>query len=141
MRSVIYISRSRIEELDRTRVLDDLQAELMARSSTLDITGLLVATPDFFVERLDGPAKNVDAVMASILADQRYHDVRIVHQEDIIVSRFKNWRMLRLGGDSAGTSGIADVIATAHERGDPLAVRRLERLIDVLADGHAGAKV
>lgn len=141
MRSVIYISRSRIEALDRARVLDNLQAESMARNSALDITGVLVATPDFFVARLEGPAKNVDAVMASILADQRHHDVRIVQQGDIVASRFKSWRILRLCGDSAGTGGIADVIAAAYECGDPFAVRRLERLIDAIADGHVGVKV
>lgn len=141
MRSVTYISRSRIEAFDSARTLDDLQAVSMARNSALDITGALVATPDFFVERFEGPAKNVDAVMASTLADQRHHDVRIVQQRDIGASQFKSWRILRLGGDSAGTGGIAEVIAAAHERGDPFAVRRLERLIDALADGHVGVNV
>ena len=141
MRSVIYVSRPRIEPFGRARVLDDLQAISMARNSALDITGVLVVTPGFFAERLEGPADSVDAVMASILADQRHHDLRIVQQGDIPASRFHNWRMLRFNGESAGEGGIADVIATAHERGDPVAVRRLERLIDVLADGHAGVKV
>lgn len=140
MRSVIYVSRPRIEPTDRAQILDDLQAVSIARNSSLDITGILIATSGFFAEHLEGPADSVDAVMASIVADPRHHDLRIVQQKDIAASRFYNWRMLRFEEARAGESGIADVIAAAYNRGDPPAVRRLERLIDALADGRGGPK-
>lgn len=112
----------------------------MARNSSLGITGALVVTPEFFAERLEGPEKSVKSVMASVHADPRHHDLRIVGQTDIALPRFHNWRMLRFNGESAGEGGIADVIAAAHDQADPSSVRRLERLIDALADGRAELK-
>lgn len=141
MRSVTYVSRHRIEPPERERIFGDLQTESMARNSRLNITGVLIVTPDLFAGRLEGPADNVDAVMASILADPRHHDVRMVQESDNGPSRSHNWRMRRYSGESAGEGGIAAVIAAAHAGGDPFVLRRLERLIDALADSHASVKI
>lgn len=107
----------------------------------LDITGVLLVTPEYFAEQLEGPLNSVEEVMTSIRLDERHQDLRIVQQVEILTARFSNWRMLRFNGESAGEGGIAEIIATAHLRCDPFSARRLERLITTVADGRAGARM
>ncbi|WP_197063653.1 BLUF domain-containing protein, partial [Novosphingobium malaysiense] len=55
MISLLYVSRSRILPVHRERMLDDIQAESLARNSQHDITGLLVAASAYFAQLLEGP--------------------------------------------------------------------------------------
>ncbi len=80
MKSLVYISRPLVAMIDREAVLDDIQYVSVARNTTLDITGLLITTQDHFAQLLEGPAKAVESVMASMSA-----------MADVAVRRAKQW--------------------------------------------------
>ncbi|WP_275229759.1 BLUF domain-containing protein [Novosphingobium album (ex Liu et al. 2023)] len=138
---MIYVSRPLIENEDRARVFDDIQAVSIARNSMLEITGLLIATPRFFAQLLEGPARGVDTVMASILADPRHHEVRVVRRSEAAVRRYPLWRMARFDGENFGIEGITPLLAAAHARDDPEAGRRLDRLMAAIAFSRASPRI
>jgi len=133
MLSLIYVSRPQIDAHDRVTVMDNIRAKSMARNATLEITGVLISTADFFVQLLEGPAEAVDAVMAIIVADPRHNDIRIVSRWESEARRFPRWRMARFERENFGSIAVNPLAAAAHKRGDPESVRRLDSLIDSLA--------
>jgi len=133
MLSLIYVSRPQIDAHDRLTIMDDIQAKSMARNATLDITGVLIGTADYFVQLLEGPAEAVDAVMAIILADPRHNDIRIVSRWKSEARRFPLWQMARFDRENFGSIAVNPLAAAAHKCGDPESVRRLDSLIDSLA--------
>jgi len=131
--SLVYISCLSVEPGDRSGVLDDIQAVSIARNTQLDITGLLISTTDFFAQLLEGPGPGVEAVMASILADPRHHDVRIIRRSEVDAPRFPQWRMARFDGEAFGLVGANPLLAACHAGQEPNSSARLDRLIDAIA--------
>jgi hypothetical protein len=128
MISMVYVSRSKIAGIDRRGALDDLMIDSLTRNSTLDITGVLIATPRYFAQVLEGPAQSVDAVMASIARDPRHQDIRVVRRTPVVASRFPNWRMVRFNSENFGVGDIEAIIAGKGDHAATSAARMLDRL-------------
>lgn len=64
-----------------------------ARNAGLGITGFLHREEDMFFQYLEGPAAAVAAVFASIAADPRHDDVRLLGQGPLAVRRLADWSM------------------------------------------------
>jgi hypothetical protein len=141
MLCLTYVSRPLIALADRAQLLADIQAVSAARNSMLDITGLLIASPEFFAQVLEGPIDDVEAVMASILADPRHHDIRIVGRSDVATRRFPRWRMAVFDSANFGSGSISPLLAAAHAQDAPHAVSRLDRLIEAIALNGATSKI
>lgn len=80
----------------RTMLPEDLESILLtARSHNLgaDITGLLILRDDCFIQFLEGPPREIEALMKSIAADDRHHQVRVVLSETTDTRSFADWRM------------------------------------------------
>lgn len=133
MFSLTYISQASIDPRDRATALDDIMTVAVARNTMLDITGLLIISPGHFAQILEGPMLAVETVMASIKADPRHTALRIVRQSSIEKTCFPHWRMARLDSDNFGATTIAPLLMAAHAEGDPKAVDRLDRLIELVA--------
>lgn len=140
MLSLIYVSRPLIQPTDREQYLADIQAVSIARNSTLDITGLLIASPEFFAQVLEGPEEDVAAVMASIFADPRHADLRVVKRSESSTRRFPRWRMACFDSADFSSTAITPLLAAVHAQDDPEALRRLDRLIDAITRNGASAK-
>lgn len=138
MLSLTYVSTPLIPVADRPNVLDDLQAGAIASNSALDITGILLATPLYFAEWLEGPDGNVRAVLERNLADPRHHDLRVIRKSFVEARRIPTWRMVRFEGEYFGDAGITPLLAAAHDEGGRDAARRLDRLFDAIAFNSAG---
>jgi hypothetical protein len=116
-------------------VLTDIQLVSVAKNSALDITGLLIATPNWFAQLLEGPPDNVDQVMVGILADPRHYDVRVVRRMMAMRRRCPRWRLARFDRGIFETRHMEPALASAHADKEKLSLRRLDRLIDrMLAD-------
>ena len=63
------------------------------RNAELAITGVLYCDGAYFVQLLEGRADAVEAVFASILADERHHDVRVVERGPAERRWFTGWHM------------------------------------------------
>lgn len=74
----------------------DLQAILKvarSRNAALGITGVLYCDGAYFVQLLEGPADAVQAVFASIQADPRHTDIRVVERGPAETRWFPSWHM------------------------------------------------
>lgn len=91
----------------------------------LGLTGLLMTSGGLFYQVLEGPAEEVDAVYAAIVADDRHTDVLLLSTEEDVSQRlYPDWSMRTV-----------DLDAAAHVRLFPLkalikAVFELQRLIE-----------
>lgn len=63
------------------------------RNAALGITGVLYSDGAYFVQLLEGPADAVEDVFASILADPRHEDIRVVERGPAERRWFANWHM------------------------------------------------
>lgn len=91
MLKLIYASRAAVPATgeEMLHLLD--QSRL--RNSKLDITGLLLHAHGSFLQQLEGPAEAVEEVFASIEADPRHSELRLVTRETTKVRRFSDWTM------------------------------------------------
>lgn len=136
--SLLYVSLTAVPIAQWEATLSDIQTISTARNAPLDITGLLIATPDCFAQLLEGPSENVDLVMTSILADQRHHDVRIVRRVIADRRRCPLWRLARFDQGTFEATYIRPALERAHRGTGTEALVPLDRLIDqILLGGPA----
>ena len=72
--SLLYVSR-------RPATTDDIAAIVQvsrAGNASLDVTGALVASRNWFAQILEGPGDSIDELMASISCDERHSDMDIL---------------------------------------------------------------
>lgn len=74
-------------------LLDDILAQSRRNNARLGITGLLCATPDVFVQVIEGGRDEVSTLLSAILRDPRHRDVRLLSYEEIAERQFGNWTM------------------------------------------------
>lgn len=83
-------------------------AQILERSlinnARLQITGVLAFDAGRFVQILEGPGKNVDPMLSTILTDRRHNDVCLMSRQPVNARSFGSWAMAFAGGgSSAGT--------------------------------------
>ena len=86
--SLLYVSRSTIEATGAEGAVADIVEKAHRSSPKSGLTGALVFTGANFAQILEGPAKAVDWMMASIITDRRHKDSIIADQSLIIERRF-----------------------------------------------------
>jgi len=91
--ALIYASHSLLDPPGNAGQLEDIRSVSLARNSTIELTGFLIATPMLFTQYLEGEQAALDAVMASIRADPRHCDLREVALPAIEHRRCPAWRM------------------------------------------------
>ncbi|MCC5450135.1 BLUF domain-containing protein [Rheinheimera sp. UJ51] len=66
------------------------------------ITGLLLATEQHFLQLLEGPKRDVELTYARIQRDKRHHHVRLIFKHGVTERQFPEWHMgLRRSFDQA----------------------------------------
>lgn len=135
MLSLLYVSCCTVPASQWPAALIDIHSVSIANNSAHDITGLLIATPDWFAQLLEGPPENVDRAMMSILADPRHLDVRIVRREMIGQRRDPLWRLARFDRGAFEATHVGPAIECAHANRGDVPLRALDRLIDKILTG------
>ena len=132
MLSLLYISRCAIPGRQWEIGLSDIQSASAAGNSASDITGLLIATPDWLAEILEGPEKNVELMMMGILAGSHHFDIRIVRRLMIHRRRFPSWRLARFDHGAFEAAHVRPALERAHRGAGERPLLMLDRLIDRL---------
>lgn len=92
--SVLYLSRSLLPSSGGEDNWLAIQDVSLTRNSDLGLTGLLIVTPDYFTQFLEGEKSSIECVMASIRADPRHTDI---FETDTTAKfptvQFPTWRM------------------------------------------------
>lgn len=95
--TLVYVSRSTLSlNGDAAEVMDIVQVA-NARNALLGVTGALVYTELHFAQVLEGSARAIDELMASIRNDQRHRDVTVVAEHKTSSRRFGSWAMAYAG--------------------------------------------
>lgn len=139
MLSLLCVSHCTVPLGEWSAAVTDIQLVSAARNSMLDITGLLIATPGWFAQLLEGSPENVDSVVMSILADMRHCDMRIVRRKMIERPRCSTWRVVRFEQGSFEAMHVRPLLEKAHQNSGSDALIPLDRLIDhiLLGEGES----
>lgn len=70
-----------------------LLTQSRARNRERDLTGLLLYRNGQFLQALEGPAAQVDALIEKIWVDRRHAGLRILMREEISEREFPDWSM------------------------------------------------
>jgi hypothetical protein len=73
--------------------IERILAVARARNASLQVTGALYYDGAYFLQVLEGPQAAVAEVFASILADDRHGDVRVVERGPVSRRSFADWDM------------------------------------------------
>lgn len=88
---LLYVSRSTGPQT--TTVTGSILETALRNNPTLGVTGVLCQGQGYFLQVLEGERDKVNRLYASILADDRHHDVQLLLLEDITQRRFGQWSM------------------------------------------------
>jgi hypothetical protein len=112
--ALLYVSRSLLPASLDNEQLIDIQAVSLARNSQLDLTGVLIATPVFFTQYLEGAAPALAAVMGSIRADPRHTEIAEMQPAPRAAARFPAWRMACFPPGSFTSRHLEPILARHH---------------------------
>lgn len=97
IRCLLYVSESCLSWPDDAHEVDDIVAGSRTRNEQLGLTGALIYTRTHFAQVLEGESASIDAKMASILADCRHRNLKVVADEVIEGRHFPDWTMAYSG--------------------------------------------
>ena len=92
---LIYLSQA-TQPVDR-KVLRDIEATSQVYNQSHNITGLLVATEDQFLQVLEGPRMAINNLYMRIVQDSRHEDCLILAYHKVVRRRFEDWSMRSVG--------------------------------------------
>lgn len=136
MISLTYVSRLALMPDEVDAAIRDIQAVSLARNSSLDIAGLLIASRTHFAQLLEGPEASIDTVMLSILADRRHSEVKLIERRSIERRLCPTWRMARFDHENFGKVHVEPILRAAHAGSSEREVIGLKRLIAAMAAGQ-----
>ena len=91
---LVYASRMTPEtEADVERVLDAVLEVALVRNARRRVTGLLVGHKGRFFQALEGERGALNDIYASIAADPRHLEIRLLHYGPAPGRRFERWAM------------------------------------------------
>ncbi len=132
---LVYVSRA-VRDMPLEKVLS-LIAKSRTANKARDITGALLYDRGLFLQILEGPAGEVERLLASISRDHRHKDTRVLMREEIADRLFSNWSMGHSEATLAdlaqlpGLNGFFTSGRTVYDMGHP----QLEKVISAFAAG------
>ena len=94
----------------------DLLAQSRENNARSGVTGILLYRHGTFLQVLEGPHAEVDALYATIARDPRHREVSTVLAEDRPERRFPDWTMgfADVGGELGDVDGFNDVLTAVQ---------------------------
>lgn len=91
IKQLVYASRQAVE-FDGLRLVSLLYTA-RDRNAALSITGVLLYSNGLFVQCLEGPPENVDAIYAKICLDPRHAEIVLLQAFETDERHFESWMM------------------------------------------------
>jgi len=124
--SLLYISKFAVPVNSKT--LDDIRTESALLNQAADVSGLLLSTPGYFCQFLQGSKVNVEQTMVRISRDSRHKELAVLLKTDLPETLFPGWGMAT---SLVPEGDIAEVIKLAYQ--DRLAdLSAVDRLMSVM---------
>ncbi len=114
--------------------LPDILAVAREHNSKVGISGLLLFHGGSFVQVLEGPKADVEALLKRIAADPRHDKMKLLLQKDVEKKEFEEWSMGFVDSQSVASKqkGFLNLFTelTTLVREDTTAQRALRRFMD-----------
>ncbi len=91
IKQLVYASQQAVE-FDGLRLVSLLYTA-RDRNAALSITGVLLYSNGMFVQCLEGPPENVDAIYAKICLDPKHREIVVLQSIDTDERHFQTWMM------------------------------------------------
>lgn len=130
MLQLIYISSVKPGAVDIN--LPMLLARARANNQRQQITGLLYYDGKRFLQALEGPAAEVEALFEHIKADRRHHAVVVLARATVTERRFGTWAMASRA-EMTDDAAIDRLIAARVANADPNVRALFESFVKVRA--------
>jgi hypothetical protein len=91
MEGLVYVSTA--TALPARRVIDDILTVARRNNPALDLTGMLLWKEMRFAQYLEGPPAALDRMWATLNADPRHEDVRLLSRRPVEARLFSDWSM------------------------------------------------
>lgn len=109
---LLYVSRSSGPQT--TTVTGSILETALQHNPTQGITGVLCQGQGFFLQVLEGERSKVNRLYASILRDDRHHDVQLLAFDEISTRRYPQWSMAHVN-----LSALDPMVKLMHPEFDP----------------------
>jgi hypothetical protein len=126
--SLLYASRSLVPPEETDAALAALVDVSRSRNAAAQVTGCLICGAGRFAQILEGERHAVEAIMHSILQDQRHTEVAILEQGNVLERRFAGWALGYAGPSLFVGRTIARPVAEAL-RGSGSGIADLVRIM------------
>jgi hypothetical protein len=90
--------------------LEQLLSQARAKNIQHQVTGILLYRGGSFMQVLEGPSENVDAIYASIIKDSRHKNVVTLCDSPIAERDFAQWAMAFNGKEDEHVEGLSDFL-------------------------------
>lgn len=119
----VYCSRAAegVDDVEVDRIVEDAQRRNLAR----DITGVLVFGSGVFFQWIEGPAPEMQDLIASLRGDPRHQDVvSLDWNEEKRERLYPNWEMERVEADDF-RAVLQDALGSAEDENNVAALKRI----------------
>lgn len=126
----VYCSRAAagVDDLEVGRIVEWSQRHNLAR----DITGMLAFGSGVFFQWIEGPAAEVQKLIASLHNDARHYDIVTLEQSEEKRSRlYPDWGMEKVEAEDI-CAVLEDALESAEDENN---IATLKRILDQLASG------
>ncbi len=130
LRHFVYCSRAAdgLDEAEVERIVQSAKRQNAARG----ITGVLVFGSGVFFQWIEGPADQIQKLIASLYGDPRHYDiVSLDHSEEERERLYPNWEMERVGAGDIRVV-LQDALESSEDDNN---VAALKRILNHLASG------
>lgn len=128
---LVYCSRSTAHGPDASRsAIRDILETSRLKNPQHEVTGVLLATGDWFAQVLEGPTEGVDRIFEAVRFDGRHHDLVVMPRRDVNERSFKDWSMAFATTDD-DTDHATAVLERAAARPDSAAVQTILQFQDI----------
>ncbi len=91
--ALVYISQSNIDEAELAKECADLAAHAQSHNSLAGISGFLIYSSGYFIQYLEGGAREIDYLYNRIVFDPRHRELRLLFHDRIMEKLFPRWSM------------------------------------------------
>jgi Sensors of blue-light using FAD len=106
---LIYCSRPRLPEEERSQMLASIMDAACRRNSHNEITGCLGHSRDWFLQVIEGPDAAIAETYERIGRDTRHSDIRTLLTREIRNRSFPEWSMMSVPLDDAAASASGGI--------------------------------
>ena len=120
LRSLIYVSRSRMKADEATAGVERIVAASSRHNPSIDVTGALVFTGSHFSQILEGSADALEILMAKIAVDVRHDSDDVLRNTEVAERSFSGWAMAYSGPSTYLADHVRPLLEQTQQEPDAL---------------------